>query len=164
MVKSIGHQITLPRDYVKMEEIKIVLLELAEAVSRRARLGNYVGKTVSLYVRGHDFSGLGRSKALKDFTAYPQIIYNTSLNLFNLYWPQDKPVRLLGIALDKLTRPKYRQLCLFDEEEKLYGAIDDIKNKFGEKSLLRGSFLLEGGVFYGGGRQQDVGRSPNYLS
>ncbi|MDD2401673.1 MAG: DNA polymerase IV [Clostridia bacterium] len=163
IVKSIGHQITLPRDYTKVEDIQIVLLELAEAICRRTRMGNYVGRTVSLSVRGNDFHGIHRSKTLKESTAYPQIVYNTSLKLFNQYWKEKEPVRLLGLALSKLSHLKNKQLCFFNEDEKLYNAIDQIKDKFGEKSLLRSSFLLEGGVFYGGNRQQDVGRSPNYL-
>ncbi|MDD4048233.1 MAG: DNA polymerase IV, partial [Clostridia bacterium] len=163
IVKSIGHQITLPRDYTKVEDIQIVLLELAEAICRRTRMGNYVGRTVSRSVRGNDFHGIHRSKTLKESTAYPQIVYNTSLKLFNQYWKEKEPVRLLGLALSKLSHLKNKQLCFFNEDEKLYNAIDQIKDKFGEKSLLRSSFLLEGGVFYGGNRQQDVGRSPNYL-
>lgn len=154
-VKSIGHQLTLPKDYVKIEEIKIVLLELTEAVCRRVRLGGYVGKTVSLYVRGNDFSGIHRARTLKEPTAYPPTIYIQALKLLQQYWPPHKPIRLLGITLGKLSRPQYRQLCFFDKKEKLYTAIDEIKNKYGERSLLRGSFLLEEGVFYGGGRQQD---------
>lgn len=163
-VKSIGHQITLPRDYTRPEDIKVVLWELAEAVSRRARLGNYTGRTVSLYVRGEDFSGLGRSRSLKIATAYPQVIHNLAWKLFLRHWPPEKPIRLLGIALGNLTQPPYKQLSLFDREEKLYGAVDEIKNRFGESSLLRSSFLLEAGVFYGGSRQQSVGRSPDYLT
>lgn len=163
-VKGIGHQITLPRDYTGSEDIKTVLLELSEAVCRRARLGNYVGKTVSLYVRGDDFSGLGRSRSMKTPTAYPQSVFNLAWKLFEEHWPQDKPLRLLGIALGNLSQPKFQQLCLFDREEKLYRAIDVIKDRYGEMSLLRTNFLLEAGVFYGGGRQQDVGRSPNYIS
>ena len=163
-VKSVGHQITLPKDYSLLKEIKVVLLELAEAVSRRARLGNYLGKTVSLSVRGSDFSGIHRSLTLKEATAYPSVIYETALKLFQQHWPQELPVRLLGVSLGNLVRAEGQQLSLFEPEPQLYQAIDRIKNKFGEKSLLRGSFLLEEGVFYEAGKKQDVGRSPHYLS
>lgn len=163
-VKSIGHQITLPQDYVKLKDIQLVLLELAEAICRRARQGNYLGKTVSLSIRSSDLDSLSRSRTLKEPTAYPQRVYHLAWNLFSQNWPKHKPVRLLGISLGNLFQPKFHQLSLFDQEEKLYTAVDEIKNRFGEKSLLRGSFMLEKGVFYGGGRQQDVGRSPNYLS
>jgi DNA polymerase-4 len=157
-VKSIGHQITLPKDYTTQQDIDVVLLELAEAVCRRARQGNYAGKTVSLYVRGNDFSGIARSRTLVEPTPYPQVVYNLVRKLFVQHWPPENPVRLLGIALGNLVKAKSTQLCLFDKEAQLYTAIDDIKNRFGETSLLRGSFLLESGVFYSGGRQQDIGK------
>jgi len=163
-VKSVGHQITLPRDYTQLNEIKVVLLELAEAVCRRARQGNYVGRTVSLSVRGQDFTGLGRAETLREATADPTVVYAAALKLFQQYWPAQQPVRLLGISLGKLTRIDAQQLSLFEQNQKLYQTIDEIKNKFGEKSLLRGSFLLEEGVFYGGGKKQNVGRSPHHLS
>jgi len=147
-VKSIGHQITLPRDYLKIEEIKVVLLELAEAISRRARSESYQGKTVSLFVRGDDFDNLRRSSTLPEPTAYPLPIYNLALRLLERWWPKDKPIRLLGISLSNLIYSKEQQLTLFEQEENLYTTIDQIKNKFGEKSLLRGSFLLEEGNFY----------------
>lgn len=147
-VKSIGHQITLPKDYTKIGEIKVVLLELADAVCRRARLGNYQGKTVSLYVRGADFTGLHRSASLTKPTALPLPVYHLALKLLQRWWPKDKPIRLLGISLSNLNYNKGQQLTFFLQEEKLYTTIDKIKNKYGEKSLLRGSFLLEAGVFY----------------
>ena len=147
-VKSIGHQITLPKDYTKIDEIKIVLLELADAVCRRVRLGNYQGKTVSLYVRGADFTVLHRSDSLAEPTSLPLPVYHLALKLLQKWWPKDKPIRLLGISLCNLNFYKHQQLALFLQEEKLYTTIDEIKNKYGEKSLLRGSFLLEEGVFY----------------
>lgn len=162
-LKSIGHQITLPRDYQSPEDIDVVLLELAEAVCRRARLGNYAGRTVSLYVRGNDFSGLTRSRSFKKPTASPQAVFDQARRLFRQHWPAEKPVRLLGVALGNLIQPKERQLSLFDAEEKLYEAVDSVKDRFGETSLLRGSFLLEAGVFYSGGRLQETGRPPRFL-
>lgn len=162
-IKSIGHQITLPRDYNSPKDIYVVLLELAEAVCRRARLGKYTGKTVSLYVRGHDFTSLGRSRSLKEPTALPNLVYKQACRLFEQHWPENKAVRLLGISLGNLTQARFQQLCLFDNEEKVYQAIDEIKNRFGEMSLLRSSFLLEAGVFYSKDRQNNMGKPPRSL-
>lgn len=47
---------TLPHDYASFEDIKVALLELSEEVARRARFKHYVGQTVSVGVRGADFS------------------------------------------------------------------------------------------------------------
>jgi DNA polymerase-4 len=162
-VKSIGHQITLPRDYSNPNDINLVLLELAEAVCRRARIGNYTGKTVSLYVRGHDFTGLGRSRSLKNPTAFPTAVHNLACKLFKQYWPENKAVRLLGISLGNLSQMPFQQLCLFDNEKYIYEVVDHIKDRFGEMSLLRSSFLLEAGVFYNSTRQQNMGKPPRNL-
>mgnify|MGYP003767017837 CR=1 FL=1 len=155
-VKSIGHRITLPRDYTEIGEIKVVLLELAEAVCRRARLKNYQGKTISLYVKGADFTRINRSTSLTEPTAYPPFIYDLALHLFKQHWSFTKPVRALGISLSNLKNCPL-QPSLFTSQEKLYETIDHIKNKFGEKSLLRGSFLLNEAVFYA---PENDNRSP----
>ena len=109
--------------------------ELADAVCRRARLGNYQGKTVSLYVRGADFTGLHRSASLTKPTALPLPVYHLALKLLQRWWPKDKPIRLLGISLSNLNYNKGQQLTFFLQEEKLYTTIDKIKNKYGEKAF-----------------------------
>ena len=53
--QGIGHQMTLPRDYETWEEIKVVLLELAELVSRRSRDKSLMGHVVSVGCRGQDY-------------------------------------------------------------------------------------------------------------
>ena len=37
--KAVGHHMTLPHDYQKLDEIKVIILELAEEVARRASQG-----------------------------------------------------------------------------------------------------------------------------
>lgn len=46
---------TLPRDYVKKEEIQVVLLELCEEVCSRARKAGKMGSTVSLSLNGASY-------------------------------------------------------------------------------------------------------------
>lgn len=41
--KSIGHQMTLPRDYKTLEDILVVILELAELVCQHCRAKRYMG-------------------------------------------------------------------------------------------------------------------------
>ncbi|MBO9597218.1 MAG: DNA polymerase IV, partial [Cohnella sp.] len=50
--KSVGHQMTLPRDYRTLEELKVVLLELTELVCRRCRGLGYMGFVVSVGCQG----------------------------------------------------------------------------------------------------------------
>lgn len=159
-VKSMGHQLTLPKDYSELKDISLVLLELAEAVCRRLRLGFYTGRTISLFVRGADFSSLHRSKSIRLATDLPWTVHKQALGLFKEHWPEGKPVRLLGVSVGNLNISSSRQLCLFDNQEKLCHTYDEIKNRFGETSLLRGSFLLETAVFYSDRRCHNMGRPP----
>jgi DNA polymerase-4 len=62
--KSVGHQITLPRDYRRFGEIKVVLLELADQVAARVRAGGYAGRTVVLSLKDAGFRRLSRLKTL----------------------------------------------------------------------------------------------------
>ena len=50
----VGHQITLPRDYVG-KEVKVVILELADVVGRRVRANGYKGKMVTLVLRDAEY-------------------------------------------------------------------------------------------------------------
>lgn len=53
--KGFGNGMTLPRDYVKKEEIQVVLLELCEEVCSRARKAGKMGSTVSLSLNGASY-------------------------------------------------------------------------------------------------------------
>jgi DNA polymerase-4 len=73
--KSIGHQMTLPRDYKTLEEILVVILELAELVCqhRRAKrfMKRYMGWVVNVGLMGADYelkSGFFRQMRMPDPT------------------------------------------------------------------------------------------------
>ncbi|MBB6451355.1 DNA polymerase-4/DNA polymerase V [Geomicrobium halophilum] len=149
--KAIGHHMTLPRDYRSWDEIKVVLLELSEEVARRVRANHYLGTTVTVSARGHDFfdrpSGFHRQVKLYDFTNDGNVIYETVKKLFLTHWNRD-PVRSLGVSLDGLTTDEERQLSLFYPErdrEMLNHTVDDLKNKYGSAAVLRASSLTAGG-------------------
>ena len=57
-------------------------------------------------------------------------------------------MRLLGIRTSKLSDCQVRQMNLFDyvrndKQEKLDQALDSIRQKYGSKAVMRGSFLEE---------------------
>lgn len=148
--KSIGQQITLPRDY-RGEEIKVVLLELADLVSYRARTGGYLGKTVILSLKDPNFSWISRMQTLKEYTNLPSDIYRAALALLKRHWFPTWPVRLAGITLANLIPQKIEQPDLFGEQEKLKRiakACDLVRNRFGKKTLFRAVSLTGGCLQY----------------
>lgn len=150
--KSMGHQITLPRDYVG-DEIKVVLLELAEVVGRRVRARGYRGKIVALVLRDPELNFLSRMKTLPLPTNLTRDIYQGALELLGQHWPRLQPVRLVGISLSNLVTAKetVEQLVLFEEREKLETldkTCDYLRSRYGERAIFRGASLTEGGVWY----------------
>ncbi|MHB1420872.1 MAG: DNA polymerase IV [Bacillota bacterium] len=160
--KSIGHQITLPRDYYRRPEIDTVLLELADEVCSRARAKNYRGRVVGLSIRGQDMLGIYRTKALLQYTDLPSDVFQMAAFLFEEHWPAYRPVRLLGITLGQLARSAPVQLELFtarNQEQRLVKAIDAIHHRHGAKSLMRAISFTEGSIFYEPGEQALGGTS-----
>ncbi|WP_433543347.1 DNA polymerase IV [Neomoorella humiferrea] len=153
-VKSVGHQITLPRDYYSYEDIEVVLLELSELVARRARLGNYLGRTVSLSLKDADFNWLGRSYTLPYYTDTATDIYAAARKLLHRHWPPGRAVRLVGVSLAGLVPAVARQEDLFGRVEKqarLDRACDQLKNRYGERIIYRAASLMGAGVLYARG-------------
>lgn len=165
-VKSVGHQLTLHKDYRGHGQIKVVLLELAELVSRRVRQGGYIGKTVSLVLKDTDLSYLGRSVTLPCYTDLTDDIYQAAMELLYRHWPPDKPVRLVGLSVANLIDKIVEQTDIFGQTERLNrltGACDSIKDRFGETSLFRATSLTKEGIL-NVGKQQALGRPQTHLS
>lgn len=148
--KAIGHQMTLPRDYETLDDIKVVLLELSEEVGRRARHKNYVGRTLAVGARGADFdypTGFHRQTKLNELTNYGLDIYHAATALFCTHW-DGQPIRSVSITLSQLESAHLRQLSLFDsvlKKERLSEAMDSIKEKYGSASILRAASLTSAG-------------------
>ncbi|MHB8170496.1 MAG: DNA polymerase IV [Thermincolia bacterium] len=163
-VKGIGHQLTLPRDYRGYGQIKVALLDLCELVSRRVRLGGYVGKTISLSLTNPNRNWLSRSHSIGYHTDLTEDIYQTAVQLLHLHWPPDLPVRLVGVNISNLIKKSSEQLDLLGEKEKLRRltkACDLIKDRYGESSMLRASTLTKEGII--NVRQQIMGGAPSPL-
>jgi DNA polymerase-4 len=149
-VKSIGHQITLPRDYRGYQEIEGVILELCDIVCRRVRLGGYIGRTVNLSLKDTEFLWISRSRTVADFTANASDVNRAAVELLHRHWPDWKPVRMVGVSLSGLVKNLAEQLDLFGEVERtrrLNAACDRIRDRFGEQSILRAISFAPGGVF-----------------
>ncbi|MCS1350567.1 DNA polymerase IV [Mechercharimyces sp. CAU 1602] len=146
---SIGHQFTLPYDYIEAKDILLVLYELAENVARRARLAASLGRTITLALRGNDFS-IHRSLSLDEATQIGRMIYQAIEILFQRHW-NHRPVRQIGITLSNLQREENGvQLDLFGNNEKykkLTTAIDSIQQRYGVKSMCYAHSLLEASLF-----------------
>lgn len=148
--KSVGHQVTLPRDFRRREEIAVVILELSDMVAWRARRGGYMGKTVTLILKDNNFNWMSRFKTLKNYSDLPEDLYEAGIILLDRHWP-GSPVRMIGLSLSGLTQKGFSQYDIFGRTEKLRKlalACDKIRSRFGENIIKRAASLTESGLLY----------------
>lgn len=141
--KSIGHSTTLPADVDTDEDVKRVLLNLADQVTRRIRRQHVLAHTIQLTIRSPDMKTITRSVTLETPTDDRNRMLEEALRLYHRHWKHGEPIRLLGITGQNLVIKEEAavQLDLFDYEEqpkkdKLNETMDKIRDKYGENSLV----------------------------
>ena len=153
--KGVGSSTTLSKDVTEREEACKTLLSLSESVAARLRKAGQLAGMVSVEIKYSNFRSVSHQTMLYSPSDTSRIIYDTACRLFDELWDHS-PIRLLGVRTSKLvsaTEPI--QLSLFDlnavagnEKEPAFEklaaldkALDDIRNKFGNDAVVRGSLL-----------------------
>jgi DNA polymerase-4 len=141
--KSVGHMMTLPRDYSKLEDIKVILLELTELVCQRCRSKGIMGHVVSVGCAGADFdrpTGFSRQAQMADPSNITNQVYKEALQLLMKHWGH-YPIRRVGVSLSRLSSADEYQLSLFDQDREKHMALeratDAIKRRYGDAAILR---------------------------
>ena len=150
--KGIGNSTTMPTDALTIEEMKPIILKLAESVSARLRAAHFYAGTVTLEIKYSNFQSCSHQIPLESPDNTSTMLYQTSLSLLQELW-NGTPVRLLGIRATRLTDETAPvQLDLFtyqntaaahqsEKNKKLDKTIDAIRRKYGEGAIIRGSLL-----------------------
>lgn len=111
-IKSVSQETTFARDLSQPEALKAALLELSQGVAERLRRRELAAGTVAIKLRYADFTTVTRQMALTVPTDDAETIYNAALVLLRRTWRRGQPVRLLGVAGQRLSAPA-GQLSLF---------------------------------------------------
>ncbi len=143
--KSISQETTFAKDITEEVILQRTLRRLAEGVGRRLRQRELKGTTVKIKLRWADFTTLSRQITLPQPTDLDQEIYSAVLELFEKTWPQGKRVRLIGVGVSGFETPAY-QLSLWDQapaedNQRLQSTLDDLRERFGDDTIQRGSQL-----------------------
>lgn len=144
----------LNSDYVVKHDIEIVIREMTDENVARLRKHRLIVSVIKLSIgysknTGQDgfhhqmkIEATDSSKKLKEYM----------LLIFNKYYKENSPVRVINVSFAKLQPKQSLQLDLFEpaeeliENEELDKAIDFVRRKYGYTSLLHASSLLEGGM------------------
>ncbi|MBC7960972.1 MAG: DNA polymerase IV [Vallitaleaceae bacterium] len=146
-VKSVGNELTYPKDIDNLKDIHRELLLLSDKVGFRLRKKELKGKTISIKVKYADFTVITRSKTLDVYTDSTDRIYAISKELMNNHVVL-KPLRLLGVTVSNFDHEEMVQMNLFHEEEltsKLDGMVDAIRIKHGYGAVNRASIIAKQG-------------------
>jgi DNA polymerase IV len=146
--KSIGHTTTLPKDFVDMNDIRRVFLNLADQVCRRMRRQGLMASTVQITIRDPNMKTITRSFTMDTPSEDMDTVHEIACKLFQKHWQAGQPVRLLGITLQNLDDKSTAavQLDLFDygkqpKKEELNKIMDKLRDKFGEGAILTAGML-----------------------
>jgi DNA polymerase-4 len=156
--KSMSHEETFRKDISSDAQLEKELLILSTRVAGDLRKKKLKAKTVSVKIRYHDFKTRQANHTVKAPISADRPIHEAALALFRrLRKTRGSPVRLLGVALSQLNPAsgEWQQLGLFEASEEgmetdhdiiLSKAVDNIREKFGRKGILRGAEVKNRGV------------------
>lgn len=123
-----------------MEFLHQELVRLTEKTAYGLREDEKMTGCITVKIRYSDFETISKQETI-DYTALDDILIARVKELFNKSWQKGRPIRLLGVRFSQLI-PLNLQMSLFDnqvEKLQLYKAVDDIKDRFGSKSVTKGA-------------------------
>ena len=138
--RSISHEATFANDLEDWDECRAVLVDHSERVGRRLRRQGLRGWTVRIKVRYPDFTTFTRQARLAEPVNDDLAIYRSAVELLDRLWNGKPGIRLLGVGVVDLVAGEHRrQASLFPPEsqgtDRLLGAMDAIRDRFGERSI-----------------------------
>lgn len=147
-MKGIGNSTTTAFDVLDREIAHKILLSLCETVSMRLRDSCNCCTVVSVSIRGSDLISYSRQRKLNTATDSTRKIYEVASYLFDNVW-KGNPIRHLGVHITDFCNNDYHQYSLldtfnYDKNRKLDKVVDEIRLRFGNKSIVRSCFLHSG--------------------
>lgn len=138
--KSISTERTFDKDTIDVNKLKGILIAMTENLAFQLRRGEKLTACIAVKIRYSDFNTYSKQMRIP-YTSADHILIPKILEIFKLLYNRRLLVRLIGIRFSHLVQGNY-QIDLFDDTEEalnLYAAMDHIRNRFGDKSVLRAS-------------------------
>lgn len=136
--KSMGKEVTFPRDVRDVVTVENTLRELVEIVGRRLRKNKLACASVTLKLKYSDLRLVTRMTSLPEPTNLNGPILRAVINLLKKNWNGYPPLRLVGVTAGKLFSDAAVESSLFpdvslEKEKRITRATDALKEKFGEQ-------------------------------
>lgn len=135
-VQTVGRQYVLESCDLNRTEIEQRLFHLCEGVGARLRKHGCVARGIEVHVHTYDHNYWHRCHKFINPFCTDQTIWSLAQRLFKSA-PTD--IREIGVTCYGLERSANRQLSIFQDsitrEEDIQSAIDNINNRFGERTI-----------------------------
>jgi DNA polymerase-4 len=138
--KSISTERTFDKDTIDVIKLRGILIAMTENLAYQLRRGEKLTACIAVKVRYSDFNTYSKQVRIP-YTSADHILIPRILELFNILYNKRMLVRLIGIRFSHLVPGNY-QINLFEDTEEalnLYAAMDNLRERFGDKTVLRAS-------------------------
>ncbi len=143
-IKSVGNSATTPRDLENEEDVKLMLLLLAESVCSRMRELVSRCTVVEIYVRDTELNSFSRQRKLAAPSCSSQELAQVGFDLFQKHYPWRRPIRSVGLrgaglveAQSSLQRSLFAEDRRRDKWERIDAAVDHLRQRYGYMSVRR---------------------------
>ncbi len=103
--KSISHETTFERDLADFALFRQILDQFGREMAEELQAKSLLAKTVTVKLRYGNFETLSRQITLPVATADPKEIAECAIRLLQAAWQEQRPLRLLGLAMHGLVHP-----------------------------------------------------------
>ena len=138
--KSISTERTFDKDTIDVIRLKGILIAMTENLAYQLRRGEKLTACIAVKIRYSDFNTYSKQLRIP-YTSADHILIPKILEMFKSLYNRRLLVRLVGIRFSHLVSGNY-QINLFDDTEEilnLYHAMDHIRKRYGDKSVIRAS-------------------------
>ena len=149
--KSIGNGYTFKHDLIGREACRVGINYLAEQIGTKLRARGMKCATVQISIKDEYLRTIQRAASQDPPSNISEEIADTAFAILCRNWPEQKPVRMLTVTATNLLREDTisEQIGFFDDggdekrkrKQKREIAVDEIREKFGSGSIVRGSVI-----------------------
>ncbi len=140
--KSISTERTFDKDTINVVQLRGVLIAMTENLAYQLRRGEKLTACIAVKIRYSDFNTYTKQARIP-YTSADHILIAKILEIFKTLYNRRLLVRLIGVRFSHLVSGNY-QINLFEDTEEalnLYHALDHIRNKYGDKSVVRATAM-----------------------
>ncbi|KUO78560.1 MAG: DNA polymerase IV [Desulfosporosinus sp. BRH_c37] len=158
VIKGIGNSTTIAFNVEDKRTAHLVLLSLTETVAARLRQSGYCARLVAVSLKTNEFYNCSHQRKIFSAIDCTNAIHEVTCELFDELW-KGEPIRHLGVRVSELCQNDFHQLALFEKDYAKQRAVDQtvdsLRERFGNGSVFRSSFLNSGVRFSTGGTVDD---------